>query len=230
MDELNGYVERKARKKRDSRQKTSIVSKISRYINSQKSSVARKIELIKDAEKREYQHSCQKAFKKYLERHDPKKVDTFSIEMSDGGITTTTINHIITPIVKTVRPATMQSNIKMFSDIQKKLGLTDSDVTMEGYAFLPDKNGVNKHYFASVRRREYRGVSEAKSINNQCIVDYQGFYRTEEGEFVPIKEQNYLHKGKEVRENEFFKALQSSFNVNAELIVKRVEKEERSMA
>ncbi len=226
MDELNNYVERKAMKKRDAYSKPSITSKIVRYISVKKSKISKKIELLIDSEKRKYQSDCNREFQVYLNRHNPKRIDTFNVDMLEDGSSVTTINHIISPIVRTVRPATRKPNIKMYSAIQEKMGLTDSDVTVEGYAYIPDEKGIKKYYYAKVRRTEYRGIRGQKDVLDFGLVNYQGFYRTEEGEFLPIKEQFSLEKGNKSAENKFYKAIKNSFDINAEMIIKSAQDDE----
>lgn len=134
QDDYNKYSEKKALRKRKFLNKTTIKDHIVRYLIGKKNLVSYKFEALVNKDKRDFQIKCEKEFKVYLDRYSPKKTDTFTIENLGDGQTVICLNDVNYPIIKLTTPATNLGEVVMLSPLQKELGLTDSDTTVEGYA------------------------------------------------------------------------------------------------
>lgn len=92
---------------------------------------------------------------------------------------------------------------------------------------MPDDRGVNKYYYAKVRRQEYKGAKDIKGVKDKGIVCYNGFYRNENGVFESIDEQYYGQENNS-GENIYYKDLLAKFEISSRIALEKIEKESQN--
>lgn len=218
---INDYNERKGnefQKKLSKVQQIGLFEKIKLWIYESKLKCQKKIDVLGDKKKRLFQKYCQKQYGEYLDNYGEnylKRHGIADIILNKEDSTTIVYSAMNGPIVKTERHCDVDKNVAICSYLQMIAGCPDSDIAFQGYAGITDKNGVDKYFFANVRRKQYKGLQRVNDQFNDSKVAYQGFYRDEDGVFYEINE---CYDGNTNKSNDFFNSLQKDFELMASLL------------
>jgi len=185
--------------------------KILAYVEEKTNGLFRFLNRVVDAEKKQYHKECEAQYKKYLSRYNPEKYGVVDVDMKTEDVVSA-VHDVMFPIVKTTKKSKIDDGLQIDSHIQYRLGIPNKDEILEGFAYVVDDvSGIKKFYYAKVNRQQFNGITNTHNVFDLGIVDYNGFYRDNKGEYYPINQCNYFQDGIEMGDNVFYESLNNAY-------------------